>query len=78
MNSDKQTQTDFSQSISSQSTCIGTQTDPDTVALRTMNNGTKLSPEDLQNIRNDVESGVPYRTIQKKYNIGGTKVCNLK
>jgi hypothetical protein len=42
MNSDKQTQTEFTQNISNQSNCIGTQTEPDIIALRTINNGTKL------------------------------------
>lgn len=49
----------------------------DVIAIRTTSSGTKLSAEDIQSICNDVESGVPYRTIQRKYNIGGGRLTRI-
>lgn len=54
------------------------------LATLTQKNGTRLSIEDVQNICNDVRSGMSYGDIQKKYNIGGgrltriLKICNVK
>lgn len=54
------------------------------LATLTHKGGTKLNITDVQNICNDVQNGMPYREIQKKYTIGGgrlqriLRICNVK
>lgn len=53
-------------------------------ATFTRKGGTKLNDQDIVNICNDVQQGVPYRELQKKYKIGGgrlariLKICNVR
>lgn len=40
-------------------------------------NPTILSPDDVRNICNDVQNGIPYSAIMKKYKIGGSRITTL-